>query len=301
VSEDFRGELLERGLLIASGVTGLYGYGAQFEELRVRLGVLVSAAAAGDEPETMRFPPLLPRAQIEASGYLGLFPHLLGSVFVFDGEEDAALVAAERASRHEDWSESQRMSEVVLVPAACYPVYPAIAQRGPVAGAGVVIDAGGSWVYRHEPSTDPARMQMFHQREIVRIGPAAEVLAWRDRWRERGFELLRRLGLAVGDAGAADPFFGRGGRMLAASQRSEELKYELSVPIATSEPTAVASFNYHRDHFAQQHGIVLDDGGPAHTACLGFGEERIVLALLRTHGLAPADWPAEIRAELWPS
>ena len=38
----------------------------------------------------------------------------------------------ERASRHEDWSEFQSMTDLVLMPAACYPVYPAIAARGPL-------------------------------------------------------------------------------------------------------------------------------------------------------------------------
>ena len=69
--------------------------------------------------------------------------------------------------------------------------------------------------------------------------------------------------------------------------------------IAGEEPTAVASFNYHQDHFASIYGLTLADGAGAHTACLGFGQERIVLALLRTHGLDPATWPAEVRRELW--
>ncbi len=62
------------------------------------------------------------------------------------------------------------MTDLVLTPAACYPVYPAIAARGPLPPGGVTVDAGGAYVFRHEPSGDPARLQMFHQREIVRIG-----------------------------------------------------------------------------------------------------------------------------------
>ncbi len=72
--------------------------------------------------------------------------------------------------------------------------------------------------------------------------------------------------------------------MLAASQREQELKFELQVPLGGAAPTAVSSFNYHQDHFAERYGLVLADGSTAHTACLGFGEERIVLALLYTHG-----------------
>jgi seryl-tRNA synthetase len=131
------------------------------------------------------------------------------------------------------------------------------------------------------------------------MGEPETVSAWRDEWLQRGLDLLRGLGLDAGYDVAADPFFGRSGRMLAASQREQELKFEILVQIAGPEPTAVASFNYHQDHFSSAYGIRMADGGEAHTACLGFGHERIVLALLRTHGLDPDAWPEAVRAELW--
>ncbi len=190
------------------------------------------------------------------------------------------------------------MSELVLTPAACYPVYPAVGARGPLPPGGIMVDAGGAYVFRHEPSGDPARLQMFHQRELVRIGEPDVVAAWRDAWRDRAIGLLRGLGLDARFDVAADPFFGRSGRMLAASQREQALKFEVLVPIAGDEPTAVASFNYHQDHFASVHGITLAGGGIAHTACLGFGEERIVLALLSRHGLDVDAWPVEVREGL---
>jgi seryl-tRNA synthetase len=295
----FLEELVAAGLLVPSGVPGIYGRGRVFEDVRERFDAAVSRAAAPDDAEPLRFPPVLPRHQLEATGYLKSFPHLAGSVFAFEGTEADAAVQQERASRHEDWSEFQRMTDLVLMPAVCYPVYPAVAARGVLPPGGVTIDPGAAYAFRREPSGDPARLQMFHMRELVRIGEPDAVLAWRDAWRDRSIALLRGLGLAAEFDVAADPFFGRGGRMLAASQRQQELKFEILVPIAGPEPTAVASFNYHREHFAETYGIELADGGVAHTACLGFGHERIVLALLRTHGLDPAAWPAAVREELW--
>lgn len=291
--------LVAHGHLIPSGVPGVYGRGTDFEDVRTRFDASVSRAAADDAPEVLRFPPVLPRRQLEASGYLKNFPHLAGTVFAFEGTEAQAREQAERAGAHEDWSEHQHMSDLVLMPAVCYPVYPAVARRGPLPEGGVTIDPGGSYAFRHEPSGDPARLQMFHMRELVRLAEPEVVQAWRDRWRDRALELLRGLGLDASIDVASDPFFGRAGRMMANSQREQELKFEIQVPIAGPEPTAVASFNYHQDHFAGLYGITTHGGETAHTACLGFGHERIVIALLRTHGLAVDGWPEAVRRELW--
>lgn len=300
--EEFLRELIGAGYLIESGVPGVYGRGELFERVRLGFDAKVTAVAEEESPERMVFPPLLPRRQMEEVGYLKSFPHLACTVFSFEGDEEEAAVQERRAEAHEDWSEFQEMTDIVLKPAACYPVYPAIAARGPLASGGLMVDAGGTYVFRHEPSGDPARLQVFHQREIVRIGDPETVLEWRDRWRDRALELLRSVGLDARPDLASDPFFGRSGRLLARSQRAQALKFEVLVPIAGPEPTAVASFNYHQDHFSSVYGIQMDavDGGDptAHTACLGFGLERITLALVREHGLDQDRWAAPVRDEL---
>ncbi len=290
--------LVECGLLIPSGVPGVYGRGADFEAVRLGVDALVTRAAAGDAAEQLRFGSVLPRRQLEATGYLKSFPHLAGAIFAFEGNESEALALHEAASRHEDWSEHVAQSDLVLTPAACYPVYPAIARRGPLAPSGVTVDVGGAYVFRHEPSTDPCRLQLFHMRELIRIAEPETVAAWRDVWRDRAVALLRSLGLVAELDVAADPFFGRGGRMLARSQRQQELKFEILVAVAGPEPTAIASFNYHQDHFSSTYEIVMEDGSAAHTACLGFGLERVTLALLATHGLELGRWPEAVRTDL---
>ncbi len=293
-------ELLTSGVLVDLGVPGVYGRSGAFEDVCNAIDGYIDRNGVDESYDRLGFGPVLPRRIVEDAGYLGSFPHLAGTIFSFEGDERAAHDQEQLVARREDWSRHQHMTDLMLTPAACYPVYPSIARRGPLGAAGVTVDVGLSFVFRHEPAGDPARLQMFRQKERVRIGAAESVLQWRDQWRTRAVELLVRLGLGAEVDVANDPFFGRTGRMLAANQRAQELKYEVVVPISSPQPTAVASFNYHQDHFASVFGIEMASGGPVHTACLGFGVERIALALFRTHGLAPDAWPPTVSADLWP-
>ncbi len=296
--EALRDQLFDSGLLIPSGVDGIYGHGEVFEAIRCGLEALISAEARRRGSIQLRFPPVIPRRQLEVTGYLSNMPHLAGTIFSFGGDEHAAVAQARHIEAGEDWSQFQRQTDAALVPAACYPVYPALARGGPLDHDGVFVDAGGAWVFRHEPSTDPARRQMFHQHELVRAGDPEVVLNWRQDWAELGLEMLGSLGLEARLDRANDPFFGRQGRLLAANQRAESLKLELLVDICGPEPTACASFNHHRDHFALTFDIASATKSPIHTACLGFGHERIVLALLVRHGFDPGGWPEEVRGRL---
>ena len=156
-----------------------------------------------------------------------------------------------------------------------------------------------SYCYRHEPSDDPARMQIFRMHEYVRVGFPEEVQGFRDMWLERSQVLMRAMGLDVRAVIAHDPFFGRGGKMLAETQRDQSLKFELVVPITSEEkPTAIVSCNYHQDHFGELFGIRSAGAAAAHTSCVGFGLERIALALFRRHGFDRARWPATVRGAL---
>jgi seryl-tRNA synthetase len=246
----------------------------------------------------MHFPPLFPREQLERNGYLGSFPHLAGTVFGFDGDERDAAAQLEIATAHGDWSGYQRMTDMVLTPAACYPLYPAIAERGTLPDGGVTLDTGDAYVFRREPSSDPSRMQIFHMREIVRVAEPDTVVSWRMQWRATATELLESLGLSIDLDTANDPFFGRTGRLMAAQQRSQELKWELLASVAGDHPTAIASSNYHQDHFGQTYELRTASGELAHTGCMAFGEERVTLALFSEHGLDTSEWPQPVRDQL---
>jgi seryl-tRNA synthetase len=288
--------LVEAGLFIPSGVPGLFGLSGVFENVVERFEGYVTRMGADLGAEVMRFPPLLSRKAYAQTDHLDTFPNLVGSVHTFTGTSEDAIELARRKAAGEDWTSGLQPAEVVMVPAACYPLYPTATGTLPEGGRTVDLRA---FVFRHEPSGDPARMQVFRQREYVRLGTPDQALAHRDSWLQRGADMLRAVGLEAQAVVANDPFFGRGGRVLVASQREQALKYELIVPVASTEKlTAVVSCNYHLDHFGLTFDIRTPDGQPAHTACIGFGLERIALALFRAHGFDPGQWPAAVRGVL---
>jgi seryl-tRNA synthetase len=304
----FRDELLAAGLLIDTGENGLYGRSQVFEDVVDRLNVAITHLGSDQDAEVLRFPPAMRRTDFEDSEYLKNFPQLAGSIHSFCGNDaghmrllrclDDAMKNSDD-DRDAEWMEQQKPTRVVLTPAACYPIYPVVARRGRLPANGSTIDVL-SYCFRHEPSLDPARMQMFRQREYVRLGNPEQVMAFRQMWVERGSLLISLLKLPVDVDLANDPFFGRGGKIVADSQRAQALKFELLIPVANPESkTACLSFNYHMDHFGGIWKIECDDGSTAHTGCVGFGMERITLALLRHHGLDVNAWPDEVRALLW--
>ena len=292
----YQDELAAAGLLIPLGVRGVYGRSGVFEDVIDRFEALVTREARPLAPEVVRFPPIFARCHYECIDHIHNFPDLMGSVHTFLGTEREHPALISKFERKEDWSRDLAASAVMLVPAACYPLYPTLA--GTLPQAGRLVDLK-SFVFRHEPSDDPARMQSFRQREFVRIGSPVEALSHRDAWLERGQAILRSVGLPAEAVVANDPFFGRGGRVMKATQREQTLKFELVVPICSTEaPTAVTSCNYHLDHFGTAFGIRTADGAPAHSACIGFGLERIALALFKFHGFEPRQWPAPVRRVL---
>ncbi|MEP7050030.1 MAG: amino acid--[acyl-carrier-protein] ligase [Pseudomonadota bacterium] len=297
-SQDLYDNLVRHKLIIPVGVPGAFGRGAVFEDVLARFNDLVTRLAANDGAEVMAFPPILDRQVFEKSEYLDSFPQLAGTVFSFFGTDLQHKELSERIHEKKPWDDLQKMTGVVLTPAACYPVYPSFTGIVPLEGRLVDMQ---NWVFRHEPSPEPTRMQAFRVREFVRVGSPDAVIEWRNMWLARGVELLLSLGLPAKSDVAADPFFGRGGRMLAASQKEQKLKFEVLVPVISEEkPTAVCSFNYHQEHFGKIFDISTPDGAIAQTACLGFGMERVVMALFRTHGFIPTEWPKSVRDRLWP-
>jgi seryl-tRNA synthetase len=292
----FRDRLLADRVLIDGGAPGLYGRGPVF----VRVYDAVDAAIVRNfdhlDSEVLRFPPVEALPAYERTDYIASFPDLAASISSFTGDDRAHRELLAARNNGERWERFLEPADLMLTPAVCHPLF---ATLDVVPTEGQVFDVIGD-VFRHEPSLDPMRMQTFHQHEFVYVGSPEGARNHRDTNIALIADLLRSFGLEIGVEAANDPFFGRVGRILAKNQVAEELKFEFVTPVYGQDqpPTAITSTNLHEDHFGEAFGITTADGATAHSACFGFGVERITLALIGAHGSDLDAWPVGPRAVL---
>jgi seryl-tRNA synthetase len=282
--------------LYDGGAPGLYHRSESFEQVVRAVERYVSIAGHDESATQFFFSPVVPITTLQRSGYVDSFPNLLGTIDSFSGDDANLADLRHRVIEGDQWLELFSPTHLGLCSAACHPLYPLLVSS-PIPDSGLKFEVQAS-CFRHEPSLDPPRMQSFRMHEFVFVGTADAALSHRDRWLERALRLLGDLGLPIEGVEANDPFFGRSGRLLAAGQIEKKLKYETVTPLSGTAPNAIGSANYHEDHFGSTYNLILGDGSVAHSACFGFGLERVSLALFFHHGFDLASWPLEVTKRL---
>jgi seryl-tRNA synthetase len=281
-------------LPIPTDAPGVYLFPEGFEQIVAALRAGIAALGAGQGYRPLVIPPVISRRMIERAGYVNAFPQLLGTVHSYTGDGKAWSMLAPLVAEGGGWHAEQQISDLVLLPAACYPVYASIADAELSTPIRYAVSGN---CFRQEATSEPGRLRSFRMVEYVTAGPEEYCVQWRSDWLDRVACWLTELGLAVGIEVADDPFFGPGRKLFQAAQRAQELKLELKVALAEDRVQAVASANYHKDHFGEGFGFRCA-GQVGHTACMAFGLERIALALIHAHRSRLADWPASVRGLL---
>lgn len=280
-------------LLHSMSVGGVFARTEIFERVIHGLSALISRNR-DSKAEVLRFPPVMSRYEIERSGYLHTFPHLLGAVCCLHGTENHIRAAIDSSKRERDWTTALDATDLVLVPAACYPLYPLIAARGQCSSNELLFDVASD-CFRHEQSCETGRLISFRMRELVCMGTPDHVVEFRSQWISRSKHIANLLDLPHEVKEASDPFFGRAGKLMALSQIEQSLKFEMLIPVRSeTEPTACMSFNYHRDHFGTCWGLRSKSGDLMHTGCVAFGLDRLALALFARHGFDIQRWPKAV-------
>ena len=274
---------------VAPGLVGLGGPALRlFQRLEGRVAELARTAAEDE----WRVPPALSFASLGRAQYFASFPQWL-TVASHLSTDPAAL---ERVATAEnpglEVKQAVAPPEAALSPAVCYHAYARLSGQQIRAERRVTLQST-CWRHEGERLRPLERGWAFTMREVVCVGSPEAVARFLEQALTWVTALATDLGLSFRLEEASDPFFAPSARGRALLQRVKGLKREVIVPLGDGEGSlAVASLNDHELHFGQAFDLRLPDGEPASSACVAFGLERLLLAVLVQHGLEPAKWPA---------
>ena len=285
------GELVEFG-------QGRYGLGPLMSALVESLDRAIVDMAAELTAPPYQFPSLIAADVLERCRYLKNFPASLNVVSHL--REDLGLLQ-EFANSVACDVHGLRFNRDVLAPVECL-LAPSVCfhwynwlKDSTLAVPRTVTARGKCFRYESSSLSGLERLWDFTMREVIFVGPQEFVLEHRQWCVDQSVALLDTLGLTYEIATATDPFFVDSYAVQAAFQQGFELKYELLCPLPYSgKRLAVGSVNYHQDFFGRSFAIGTSTG-TAHTGCIGFGLERLALAVVAQHGPSPALWPATLR------
>ncbi|WP_306329021.1 hypothetical protein [Streptomyces venezuelae] len=234
--------------------------------------LLTDLAARLSAPEVLG-PPLLSVEGLARLDFFRNFPHLGVSAGRFDPDALDALAAGETPT------ERQLTPTGHLLPSAtCYGLLLSLEGRD-VGEQGLRLSASGR-CFRNETHYDGLRrLWGFHMREVLYLGTKQGAVEHLDQGAEFILEAAGRLGLDLTRAVADDPFYDKGGSR-ARLMALDPVKHEFCAP----DGTAIASVNRHRNFFGERLDIRAGAEGPAYSACVAFGLERWVHAMILAHG-----------------
>ncbi|MFB7587010.1 aminoacyl--tRNA ligase-related protein [Streptomyces sp. NPDC056169] len=245
--------------------------------------LLTGLAARLSAPEVVG-PPLLSVEGLARLDYFRNFPHLGVSAGRFTPEALDGLAAGENPGEL-----PLRPTGHLLPSATCYGLLLSLEGRD-VGEDGLRLSATGR-CFRNETHYDGLRrLWGFHMREVLYLGTKEGAVEHLENGAEFIQELAGRLGLELTRATADDPFYDRGGSR-ARLMALDPVKHEFSAP----DGTAIASVNRHRNFFGERLDIRAGAAGPAYSACVAFGVERWVHAMILAHG-TPEQALARLRA-----
>lgn len=282
-------DLRNRGLLweTAPGVVGMRG------ELAVLYSSVSSAIAEiskADSAEEWRMPQAISFNTLERAKYFESFPHWLTAASHLRDDESLLERVARAQHPGSEAVKSMDAASAALPPAVCYHTYAALSDS--TIDQAVFMTAEET-CWRHEGLRVAAleRGWAFRMREVVFVGDGDGAEEFRQSGMVNATAFAESIGLQTRIELAEDPFFAPTSRGKALLQRVKALKHELVVGRRGGRPLAISSFNNHERFFGESFAIRLPDRQFATTACVAFGIERWVLAILMAHGTESSNWP----------
>lgn len=247
-----------------------------------------------------KFPNVIGTKELIKTNHLSSFPEHLNFVSNIEPELDTldTFGLNAKAADSLDFINAQIMDTPQLIhnPSTCYHCYSS--RAGQKINKNTVITALAS-CHRYEGANHKqlGRLMEFSLREVIFLGEPNFV-------RETRLECLKLIQVFARDweiggvlQSENDPFFTSDFEVMAEHQRKMKMKYEYRAHISDDDDgLAILSSNLHGLTFSKTFNIDGEDW-PVHTGCLGFGLERMVIALIAQHGVNPRSWPEKLKSE----
>lgn len=247
-----------------------------------------------------RFPALIPVEYMEKVKYFTNFPHSL--TFATHLRENLSEI--ERFSATAQTSDSKILADAsfyapvpaMLSPTVCHHLYLSLADTKLPAGGVVATACGHCFRYEARNMMSLERLWNFTMREVIFVGSEEQVRLRLAEAQTHVRKILAEFELSHKLMTATDPFFIGTFRDQVAYQAAFELKYEIRAALPFKKDTlAIGSYNRHGDFFGRTLNILLEDGTPAHTGCLGIGFERMAYAFISQYSADVSKWPTFVR------
>ena len=274
----------------ASGQVGLSGRLRRYYE---HLDRHLRQTALADGCDSHDYPAFISARILDKVGYFASFPHL--ATFPVSLQRDHTVIDtfinAPMAPNGEIQADGLQAPSAVLTPAACYHVYPRLADQVLSTPYRMTLKCR---CFRREDTTLPLmRMTNFRMREFVCIGSRDAVKAHLDVGRRVITELLQSLNIPFQFEVATDPFFNPHQNAKYLLQTLDPVKHEC---VYQGHPEvdalAIASLNFHKTFFGETFNIRDEAGDHVYSGCVAFGLERWLSAFLREFGPDVDIWPA---------
>lgn len=246
------------------------------------------------------YPNCIPVDGLGKANHFSSFPEHLHFLAHLPNDLEVLDTFAENARGVTEWKDVElpgtTRARLVNNPSTCYHCYSA--RRGSSIEENTALTVVTK-CHRFEAANhkEYGRLLEFSMREVVFLGDPDYVRACRAETLERVERLAKDWTLYGELVASNDPFFTNDYKAKSAQQHrlAMKMEYRMLIPGAAKH-LAMMSSNLHGPTFSKAFGITMG-GRLINTGCLGFGLERLALAILAQHGEDPAAWPRGLRED----
>lgn len=282
--------LLERGDICQTG-NGKFVYKGQVAKVFRGLDNLIRGWAGDQSAEEEFFPISVTTKTLKRAGYFKTFAQ--HAFFVSPLE---LSIPALEAAQTDDVKTHLQSPEWVLSPTVCHHCFESLSDEAHT-NHQTITALNQCSRYEVHDTGGLKRLRHYWMREIIFLRPTPEATqASLDEVLKLTTDLLRKWNISFKVKSASDPFFldsGTGKRMF---QTALLMKRELVLPVE-GKHIACGSFNNHMKTLTEAFDITSDDGDIA-SGCVGWGYDRLILALFSQLGPDCAEWPSQVREDL---